>query len=1242
MASIREKWWLHAGVLGALLGGLLLAWVALGAHEVEHAALLNDLKRAKAAATHETPLQASRRFGGLAAEIEHRLDGGGLDERNIPTARFLAALFRYWQAERELDHHAVTSDSNSHGQARAYERLLSALGNAALTPSTESLGQGHAAALRQALGEELPSREQLSQRLESLHWRLAARCLRESDHLAAWQYLRLLHSPLSIRTEQGEELWVLPSLGARAAESLQAFMQSLAQSAAGGPTLGLTEQQTNCASTLDRFASLCRMAAGSARPAGAELDRKSEELAKRQSTLEADIAALSRPALTAAQEREHLSRYYPDSASLEAALKDTAQRRLDRLAERRLALKVEVERYKAAQEALAAFLQFPARLLNEVVNAPRPREALRQSITAALAGRRPWLLPLVGAARQPLPDAAQLAQLAQNALAADLYLCAAQCARLAGRKDESPPLLRELQSHFETWADLVQFEPPATNADSPNAHLGLSLLTAAKAQNHVLGDSAEAARVQLAWLRRMEAALLTGSSEHTALALDEALTVLHTLSGPRRPDASQMDEQGRPELSQLEAHYGALRDAALRMLTKDANSDQPEMRDLGALGLAQLLLADAGYHYDFLFWQDPESLCAFVRPGESTQEARARWLEGPPREIRRQVAEILARLEQRTRFSEHPRLYIETRLLKGRLRELSPAPSASSGLLGDWAGALREIYLPLCQGSELRSLDPSEQGALDSLSAFAARYLQRLDRVLALAPQPDALQAARWTAAEACRRVLAELGNVTDHVAMLDQLAALRVLPPAAHRRAYELLAHVAGLEQHLAQVARAARQTEEERTYAGGARRHYRLAASRLMDDLKQLPPGASEAALMCALGLCFEQGGEPLLAVAALRRYFAARDALDRAEGKGNHFEAANAMARSFETLENFSDAGDGCDFGGAVAAWRWSVMQARRVIEQSGKMPPHSLEAFIGLARSRRQLALVRQDATQLCLAIEELEDHILLARIFKVPPRDLDQTSAWRDAQFERGLCALELARLERAEDGFVPHRARRWLDLARRSFDDVVQRFHEEESDTVLRAQLELARAEWMDGVYVPSPLSDASLEPLKRAAARMQALTAQLADLRTRSDTEQVPFEHEALERDALCLKGDVLELLGRRLESIAAAPLGQPSDWLEARKRLEDALVAYERLERLYGLSYLCAWGLAQRIEILRLLGVRAAVDRQRAQELLDGAERTLERIPQSQWAQAPRSMGKTYWEQWFRWYRQSRALER
>ncbi len=151
-----------------------------------------------------------------------------------------------------------------------------------------------------------------------------------------------------------------------------------------------------------------------------------------------------------------------------------------------------------------------------------------------------------------------------------------------------------------------------------------------------------------------------------------------------------------------------------------------------------------------------------------------------------------------------------------------------------------------------------------------------------------------------------------------------------------------------------------------------------------------------------------------------------------------------------------------------------------------------------------------------------------------------------------------------------------------------------------------------------------------------------IADLRTRSDTEQVPFEHEALERDALCLKGDVLELLGRRLESIAAAPLGQPSDWLEARKRLEDALVAYERLERLYGLSYLCAWGLAQRIEILRLLGVRAAVDRQRAQELLDGAERTLERIPQSQWAQAPRSMGKTYWEQWFRWYRQSRALER
>lgn len=1244
MKSIRDKWWLHAGVLGALLGGLLLAWVALGAHEVEHAALLNDLRRSKTAAAQETPLQAGRRFGGLATEIELRLEAASLDERNVPTARFLAALLRLWQAERELDHHANTADTHTFGQARAYERLLAAMGNEALTTGEESLGEERAEAVRQALSEELPTREGLSRRLEALHWKLAARCLREGDHLAAWQYLRLLHEPLSIRSGQGDELWVLPSLGARAAESMQAFMESLAQGAVGGPAPDLAQQQRDCAAILDRLGSLCRLAASSAKPAGEEFARKSEELAKRESVLEADIAALSRPALSAAQEREHLSRYYPDSASLEAALKDTAQHRLDRLAERRLALKVEVERYKSAQEALQGFLQYPSKLVREVVNAPRAREALRQSIAAALAARRPWLLPLPGAARQPLPEAAQLAQLAQQALAAELYLCAAQCARLAGRKDEAPAALKDMQSHFEAWADLVQFEPAAAEAESGRGHLGLSLLAAARAQiqSRVQGSAGESAQVQLEWVRRMEAALLTGSSEHSALALDEALGVLRTLSGPRRPAAGQKDEQGEPELPRLEARYESLRDAALAMLARDAGSDQPEVRDLGELGLANLMLADAGYRFDFLFWQDTEHLSAFARPGEGAKAARARWLEGPPREARRQVAEILARLEQRTQFSQQPRLYIETRLLKGRLRELSPAPNSPSGLLGDWAGALRDIYLPLCQSSELGTLDPSEQGALDSLSEFAAQYLQRLDRVLALAPQPDALQAARWAAADACRRVLAELGAVTDHVAMLDQLAQLRVLPPAAHRRAYELLAHVAGLEQHLAQEAQAQRQSDKARSYATEARKHYRLAAARLMDDLKNLPPGASEAALMCSLGLCFEQGGEPLLAVAALRRYFAARDVLDRAEGRGNHFEAANAMARSFEALENYSDAGSGSEFGGAVAAWRWSVMQSRRVIERSGKLPPHSLEAFIGLARSRRHLALARQDATQLTLAMEELEDHILLARIFKVPPRDLDQTSAWRDAQFERGLCALELARIERASEGFVPHRARRWLDLARRSFDDVVQRFHDEESEPVLRAQLELARAEWMDGVYVPSPLSDASLDPLKRAAARMQALTAQLETLRARSDSAQMPFEHEVLERDALCLQGDVLELLGRRLEAIAAAPLGQPQDWLEARKRLEGALAAYERLERLYGQSHLSAWALAQRIEILRLLGTRAPVDRERAQELLDGAERALERITESQWAQAPASMGKAYWEQWFRWYRQSRALER
>jgi tetratricopeptide (TPR) repeat protein len=630
---------------------------------------------------------------------------------------------------------------------------------------------------------------------------------------------------------------------------------------------------------------------------------------------------------------------------------------------------------------------------------------------------------------QPL-EAADDATLAPALLLGDLYVAAAQAARLAGETGKAAELLAAVEE--------------------PGKAIGVARIAEIADAMSARNDPAlPAARIAL---RALQNAQFTRAE----MLRDEALSKLASLAGPQRPLPGEMLELAIDD-------YTTAYTEAQRAYEPLGALNDPRLRDRALLAGAGLLLDDARYHWQYLPSLDPDQLAEFRTPDEDVAEARLRLAAGPSRELLEQIRTPLEEIMNRARFSDDPDLWVAARLRLGQLNEVTPIEGMRARL-GRMDTAVENHYLPLLTARELRG-----DGARALIvnphvpwRRFFEAWVGSLLHTLSLRPA-DSTETAE---------VLEQLGDPALHAEMFH--AARRLDPKLTD----------AG-----ARVAELLRRTAELRRYAGlpeeGSRELYAKAANanlKLLADAGEQAPGA---AVWLRAGRDLLASGNALDAAMALQRGLEQRESERDGPPTPDDMQCALDLGTALETLGALqSDR----RLGGAIPVYRWIVERVLPGLQARGALPPAALPAFLGLGRAQYRLGMRHGDADLLRAAIKDLEAHLVHATVFPAPPLDLEFSPVRMQAQLIRGRCAVELARMERLKEPPDADAFRARLALARESLDDVVQRFNDQPLPEVREAQLLLARTDFMEGLYDSAPLAQPSLDALERAAARLQGL----------------------------------------------------------------------------------------------------------------------------------------------------------
>ncbi|MCC6574613.1 MAG: hypothetical protein IT462_12590 [Planctomycetes bacterium] len=1206
MGFLRKYWWALSLVIGVGLSALMISRVVAGEYELERRAILNDFRVASS---------SIEKLDAFAEATTRRIENGRLDARNTDIVRFLAARARYASARAKLDAALKGDDPRPQVYDDVYDAFARRLEDPGLYLHSSGVSAFSADDARDldAAGAGPLDRARLARELEDDCRQLGRRLANIGDPLGAWAYLRTLAEGVT-----HGEVKVAPLAqrvrDARDTVLAQYVRWSAAPEEGGAACLAA---QAECEKLWADFAAEARQAAAVAAQARVFWRRHEAQISGRESRLIEDIAAIEGGKLTPDEERRRLARHF-SGEELEAALRLNEAQRSGRLTERRAAFVRDVARRKSQLESVQAFER-----MCEGLAGPQATPSVAQ--TAAL-------LENCNGLRGRLVESPGVAAAARMALMADQYVLAADLLRRLGREEEPRRLLADVGEGLASLVAATGYVPsPARRLNLPPGLTGAGPAIELAMLEEAAADTADAAtrasspgqkallEFESAWLKRTRQAVLDGAFEHARGKQREFAAAIRKLAGPQRPAADSVDPStGVRMLTVAEDDLRQKRDEALRAIEPFARLPEPDVAARARLIGAGVLIDDLRYRYEYCYWLDPRGLSAFRREVESVEGARARLNLGPPADIRRRAAQWLAELESRVSFARDPQTWVAVRLRKGQLMELTPElrPGVRPRLAtGDFAGAVRDIYLPLLSSADVEAgagLDAATGNEVLPLAEFLAAYSRKLEMILDYLPPTshggDPSTGSGQADLAEIEAVLKCIGNPADHAAMLK--AAARLAPdPQSARTAARVYRRCAGLEQARAsRLPRALAPAAEE-----AARRHFERAARTLVESSPQNDDWAQA-------GADFLRAARYAEALIALKRYFDADNLVDRRDGTVTMYDAARAMGEAFEAVEAYGGAEPDPTPGrmqGAIDCYLWSAREARAVLARSGELPAPALETFIALARARYRCGLAEGRPEQFRAAIDELNAHIIKAEIFRTPPADLDSSGAWRDAQYYRGLCALEFARAERAADA-IGAEFENWLSLAFLSFDDVVQRFNDQRSATTRDAQYRAAHCEWLRAAWHAQPLSRAGVEPLRRAALRLDALI------------EEIPAGDELL-LPAMTLRGDVLELLGRRMfEQFAADPALDPA---EARKTQQAALAIYEKVEQLDPHAWQNAWALGQRVQILRNLGRYAQSELDRARELLANATLVLDRIPDAQWKLAPRGQNRAYWASYFEW---------
>ncbi len=666
---------------------------------------------------------------------------------------------------------------------------------------------------------------------------------------------------------------------------------------------------------------------------------------------------------------------------------------------------------------------------------------------------------------QPL-EAADDATLAPALLIGDLYIAAAQAARLAGDTDKAVEFLAAVEEPGKAIgvariADIADAMAARNDPNLPAARIALRAL-----------QNAQFIRAEM--LR------------------DQALSSLAALAGPQRPLPGEM-------LDKATEDYTTAYTEAQRAYEPLAALNDPRLRDRALLAGAGLLLDDARYRWQYLPSLDPDQLAEFRTADEDVAEARLRLATGPSRELLEQIRAPLEEIVNRARFSDDPELWVAARIRLGQLDEITPIDDMRARL-GRLDRAVEQHYLPLLASRELRG-DGARALITNShvpWRRFFEAWVGSLLHTLSLRPADSAETA----------EVLEQLGDPALHAEMFHAAAGVDPKLTDARARVAELL-----------------RRTAELRRYAGlpeeGSRELYAKAADanlKLLADAGGHAPGASA---WLRAGRDLLAAGNALDAVVALQRGLELRETERDGPPSPDDLQCALDLGTALESLGALQSERR---WGGAIPAYRWIVERVLPGLQARGALPPAALPAFLGLGRAQYLLGLRHGDAEMLRAAIKDLEAHLVHATVFPAPPLDLEFSPVRMQAQLIRGRCALELARMERLKEPPDADAFRARLALARESLDDVVQRFNDQPQPEVREAQLLLARTDFMEGLYDSAPLAQPSLDALERAAARLQGLRLEV-DATPKSELRRLCL---MLQADTLELLGRRFDMLAQ------------------------------------------------------------------------------------------------------------------
>lgn len=1243
--KLKKYWWLYTILTGGTITAILMTTVLAGLYKVERKSLLVEFKSLQVAAEGSSGLKAQTLYADFARETTQRQ----FHEENQHLAEFLGTRARFESGRHELKYLLSVNDPRSEAFQTALEKMESAVADPLLyldLSSEKDFDEELVERAEDLLTVPVLKKKQVADELLQANLDVAHTLATLGDPLSAWGYWKLLIEPVKYTDEDGELILEIPSVASQTQLARTGVIAALA-------SWKQLPEDSSHGKNFDRlwghYLKLSELwlseisLASKTVPAASQYYAEQEpQLAAREAELRADIEAIRSGTLDPKAERQRLAKYYAKGDALEQAIKTSANERVAKLTERQDRLRNEITRYRNAHEVMMNFQ-------------PALQHLAEQPTDTGLVKIRA-LLSEAGAVRDTfrpfdLTNETQWLNEATKSLdgitRTDCYLALAIARKNAEDVQGSRDALSAMTAHFQSLARLMDFTPNAKSTEgmlSTGGSIEFELMdTALMVSSRLMSEAPTESLRQLADAENRTLIYLDSLLQRGSLLLAGTQTLstndtLAALVGSRRPPLAATDHQGQSLLKQAEIAYGKKFSESDALLQRYLDADDQRVREDSRMALLTLLINDMTYRFEYLPSLDPKNLTHFKREGESLEAAKSRLRAGAPESMRRRAAELARAIREKAMFSERPDLWFSVRVRQGQLVALTRGPARvdyNVAFAGGFSMAVKDHWLPVMRSGELAGsgVNHARENQWLTLKEFHGAYWQRLQQALNTVPdtfvseQPETLPELETVTA-----LIEFVGDANAHANLQRRLIKLDPTLAKTPERTASFLRQMGNV--HLIQQELLLNDWRvDDSNKSGDKARLYFRKSAQLLSNWAIKNAKTADTEIWLHAGNDYMQARDYLFAIASYKRYFEERESMDLRKAKVEVYRVAEAAGRAFEAVGAYGPASKKEDpLSSAISAYEWAIEAGKKDLDRTGQLPTPVFDAFIGLARSRYHLGLRTGDVKHFEQAIKGLQEHILHGDIFSAPPINLDQTNIWRDAQYFRGLCALELARAERSKTDPELAKFGDNLKLAVQSFDDVVQRFPDDRDARHLQALLKLARAEWMAAAFEPDMISAQGIEPLKRASNRLKGLLLELDDKRRTARQHEFRFRHFDLLQEALLLRGDVLELLARRVRDRydAQPDLYEP---LEARGYLKEADDVLARFDRDFPKTHEVAWALSQRISVLQQLGKAAKVDLTRADGLIASALTVLDRIPDESWAKAPAGMDKAYWTEYFKW---------